>query len=145
MIATSPQPRFCAKEGRRKFQSCPWRNLISFKHFSLTLVLQFMGGEFQNQGNHVTSFELIVWVEEYVNKVVSLFFCVLSYFSQFQFISCELTSYELLFLVFPVLFDFITIKEWQLLGIWISKCKEIYEHLRHKRIVKIILRTWLFV
>ena len=85
------------KKGDEKCQSCPWRNLISFKHFSFTLALQFLGGDFQNQGNHVTSFELILRFEKYVNEVVSLFFCVLSYFYnlQIQFMSCELTSYGL--------------------------------------------------
>ena len=56
-----------------------------------------MGGEFENQGNHVTNFELIVWVEKYVNKVVILFFCVMIYICilQTQFMSCKWTSYEL--------------------------------------------------
>ena len=48
--------------------------LISFKHFSLTLVLQFLGREFQNQRNHATSFKLILRVEKYVNEYVNLFF-----------------------------------------------------------------------
>ena len=54
-----------------------------------------MGGEFQNQGNLVTSFELIVVVEKYVNKDASLFFCVLSYFSQFANSNYELRVNEL--------------------------------------------------
>ena len=43
-----------------------------------------MGGEFQNQAGHLTRFELIVWVEKDINEVVSLFFYLLSYFSQFE-------------------------------------------------------------
>ena len=51
-----------------------WQNLISFKHFSLTLVLQVLGGDFQNQGNYATGFKLILRVEKYSNEVVSFFF-----------------------------------------------------------------------
>ena len=83
------------KKGDEKCQSCPWRNLISFKHFSFTLALQFLGGDFQNQGNHVTSFELILRFEKYVSEVVSLFFCVLSYFLQFANSIYELRVNEL--------------------------------------------------
>ena len=74
LITTSSQPPFCAKEGRQKCQSCPWQNLISFKHFSLILILQFLGGEFQNQRNHATSFKLILRVEKCVNEYVNFFF-----------------------------------------------------------------------
>ena len=116
LITTSSQPPFCAKEGRQKCQSCPWQNLISFKHFSLILILQFLGGEFQNQRNHATSFKLILRVEKCVNEYVNLFFfefCVLCtfYSLQIQFMSWELTRYELR--VFRILFVFITNNEYQ--------------------------------
>ena len=54
-----------------------------------------MDDEFQNQGNHITTFELIARVKKYVNKVVSLFFRVLSYFSQFANSIYELQVKEL--------------------------------------------------